>query len=80
MELELTEAERQELENLYLRGELLLRDINNLQTQLAEIQVQIQERIKEIAKAKGVSQDNLSVKPEFSGYRLVRLAFEQPGD
>ena len=80
MELELTEAERQELENLFLRAELLLRDVENLRAQFIETQKQIQERIKEIAKAKGFSQDDVRVKPEFQNYRLVRLILEQPGN
>jgi len=73
MELELTEAERQELENLFLRGELLLRDIESLRTQFVEIQAQIRERIREIAKAKGLSPDNINPNPEFQGYRLIRI-------
>jgi len=78
MELELTEAERLELENLYLKRELLGRDLDNLYSQLTKIQAQIEARLKEIAKAKGYSQDHLRLQPQFEGYRLVRLLVENP--
>jgi len=76
MELELTEAERQELENLYLRVELLFRDLDNLRTQITELQTQILNRIKEIARERGIPQDDINPRPEFRNYRLVRMLIE----
>jgi len=74
-EIELTEEEKRELEALYLRAELLFRDIQALNAQLQEIQQAINEYLARIAKANSVQPSSLQ--PEFVGYRLIRIRAEE---
>jgi len=45
-----------------------------------DVQAKIEERIREIAKGKGFSQNNINPRPEFEGYRLARLILETSND
>jgi len=73
-EIELTEEERKSLEALYLRAELIARDILSLNSLLEGLNQQIKGSLAEIARKHGLEPSSL--KPEFRGYQLIRLVHE----
>jgi len=70
-ELKLSDQERRDLEALFLRVELLSRDMERIYTELQAMNKEIADLIYEKAKAQGL--EIASYQPLFRNYRLEKI-------
>jgi hypothetical protein len=70
-ELKLSDQEKRDLEALFLRAELLSRDMERVYAELQTTNKEIAELIYEKAKAQGL--EIASYQPQFRNYRLEKI-------
>jgi len=71
LELKLSDQEKRDLEALFLRAELLSRDMERIYAELQATNKEIAELISEKAKAQGL--EIASYQPLFRNYRLEKI-------
>jgi len=71
LELKLSDQEKRDLEALFLRAELLSRDMERIYSELQATNKEIAELIYEKAKAQGL--EIASYQPQFRDYRLEKI-------